>query len=316
MLRPALLMLFVGAACDGGGAADGGVERDVGAIDAPAQDVGAADTPLVDAGPRPALLFHSDWSTASELGLPLPASSQEAVRDTNLALPWSIYGGSGLSVIASTDLDFPSPNVLRFVAEAPTTGFGTVRVTGLPVPAVGESRYYRFYLRVTAPDGLEDGSTHPIQDGNAGSQCNWLFYIESNEGGPGHWQPVYGLDALSNGWPIYQWRGPILDKGVTYRFEHQILRTGTDTFELHVRVYDHLGALLHDDDDFRDAMGSSALSSVPVLHFNEVANLDGLNAGNNGVGGTPPFPFEYSIQGAFAVGAADWIGPYVPGEGE
>jgi hypothetical protein len=242
-------------------------------------------------------LFHSDWSTA--LG-----SSEEAVSDGGR---WTIVGGQGGEIIPSTGLDFPTANVLQVPW---SDGWSLPRTTGMPIPAVGESRFYRWYFQVTVPDDVEDGQTHPIQDGNAGSQINWELAIRHNDAGPGMFVPQFVVHT-NNGWPNYMWIAPGLQKHVTYRYELHLVRTGETTFQIHPRIYDSGGALLFDDDDFATPTNSATLASSPELLFNDVNNLDGLNSGCNG--GEMPEPGLYGYQGGFCVRADTWCGPYEDG---
>jgi hypothetical protein len=259
--------------------------------------------------PPPAgVLFHSDFSTAT-------GTSSAALRDTSKANPWDLAGGQGLDVIASTGLDFPCANVLRVTATAASSGFATLRNSGMPLPANGQSRWYRFYARYTFPDGLEDQQTHPVQDGGAGSQINWEWAVLHNLGGNGRFTPSLQLHS-NNPFADYRWNPTPLNKGQTYRYEWQILRVSDTTFQMHVRIYDSAGTLVLSDADYRNEGNTRTLAAVPTptMLFNNVNNLDGLNAGCNGISGTnPPFPFVYGYQSAFAVSGTDWIGPYAGG---
>ncbi len=271
---------------------------------------GAADGKIgaAPAVPRD-ILFFSDWRTAT-------GNSPDAVADGG---KWDIVSNGArdtMNIIRSTGLDFPSRNVFQMIATERWQGFGIVRKTGLPIPAPGESRYYRWYIRMMQPDDLADFQTHPIQDGNAASQTNWMFVVHNgphvNHGNApvpkGKWQAQFwsgggaGNDA--------RWFGPLLNKNETYRFELQIERTGSTTYRMHVRIYDGAGTLIADDDDIQSINGTARLSSNPTLRFNNVAHMDGLNAGNNGIAGTGPFPFTYAYEGCFAIRSDDWCGPY------
>jgi hypothetical protein len=69
---------------------------------------------------------------------------------------------------------------------------------------------------------------------------------------------------------------------------------------------------LFDDDDFYNQTRTRTLASNPTFMFTNLANLGGLNAGLNGLGGTEWFPSAvYMYQGAMAVCGNDWCGPYV-----
>jgi hypothetical protein len=198
-------------------------------------------------------------------------------------------------------------------------GFAIIRKTGMPLPVVGEIRAYRWYIRMMQPDGLIDYQTHPIQDGNNASTTNWMFIVYNGGGGSGipngRWQPQFWPD----GDPVQnnrRWYAPILNKNETYRFELQIVRSGANTFNMHVRIYDAAGTLIADDDDITNIGSTLRLSQNPTFTFPNLAWLDGLNAGNNGIGSLPANSnFTYAYQGGFAVCSGDWCGPYVPGEG-
>src|SRR3989304_4472700 len=122
-----------------------------------------------------AVLFESEWNNS--LG-----NSSTSRTDGG---KWDITGGSGLSVISSSGLDFLTTNVLEIKPLEATTGYAFLRKTGMAVPSIGESRYYRWYSRMVATDGLSDTETHPHQDGNAIGDSNWLFHVFHNSGGNG-----------------------------------------------------------------------------------------------------------------------------------
>lgn len=269
--------------------------------------VGGQALPTVKA-PQPVeaarVIFHSDWSTAT-------GTSQTALMDASKALPWSLLGGDGLEVIPSTGLNFPSANVLRVTATQARTGYAFLRKTGLAIPVIGESRYYRWYTRVAISDrrAPSDPETHPHQDGNAAGGANWLFHVY-HDAGSGRWLPQLRSNAAVNAYPSTRWSGPLLSKNVTYRFELQIRRAGANTFQMHVRVYDAGGALIHSDADFRNE-ANRTLASTPTFTFVNLASMDGLNAGLNGLGGAEWFPSViYMYQGGIAVCADGWCGPY------
>ena len=280
----------------------------------------AADTAAFDvdsSGPAPAgVVFHSDWGTA--LG-----KSEEALRDTEKELPWDdrTGNGTGNEVVPAAGLDFPSANVLAVVAEDGDNdgdaSSNILRLNQLPVPAVGESLYYRWYIRVTTPDAHDaiatDPETHPIQDGFTIADTNWAFQIITSDDGT--WVASYELDSnLNPGDLRYIGRNVAFEKNVTYRFELQVHRISTSQFNLHSRVYDADGTLLLDDEDWESAGRETSLAENPALTFKAVQNLNGLNAGFNGLGGPSTLmPFTMYYQGAFCVRTDDWCGPYEGG---
>jgi hypothetical protein len=269
-------------------------------------------------GTNPVIAFHSDWSTA--LG-----GGDDAILDSGQELPWDFVIGNGRlsTVIPSTGLDFPTANVLLVVAEWRGSPVGAAaqnprldhRNEHLPVPAIGESLFFRWYKRVVwTPAYTADTQLHPIQDGSSGSQTNWEQQVFNNPDGT--WNHNWNVGGgAQNPFPDNRWLAPLLDKGVTYRFEHQILRISDDQFHLHTQIFSALGQRLLDDDDFRNINNTRLLSSEPDLFFNNIANLAGMQVGFNGLsaGVETEFPMPLFYQGAVAVRTDDWCGPYADG---
>jgi hypothetical protein len=261
--------------------------------------VASAAVTITAPPPPPAgILFQSDWSSA--LG-----TSDFAILDGARASPWTVSGGVGLEVIPATGLDFPSTNVLRVTASVARSGFALLRKTGLPVPAAPFNRYYRWYYRHVKPSIAGGNNQHPVQDGNAQSDCNWTFNV--NQIDHATYRVNFGVEGV---FPNDRWFSPILQTNVTYRFEVHFIALSPSASQLHVRVYDSRGVLLYDDDDFRNQAGTSTLASNPTFGMNNIANLDGLNAGVNGVVNLTQ-DVVHSYQGAFAVCSNGWCGPYV-----
>ncbi|MCC7399809.1 MAG: hypothetical protein IT455_22280, partial [Planctomycetes bacterium] len=84
---------------------------------------------------------------------------------------------------------------------------------------------------------------------------------------------------------------------------------------MQVRIYDQSGALLHSSNAFTNQTGSTTLASNPTFTFLQLSNMEGLNGGNNGIAGSPSWPFVYGYEGAFAICRNTWCGSYQPGEG-
>lgn len=283
--------------------------------------VGGGDEPHTD------LLFQSDHSTAT-------GNNTAAVLDTGKDVPWQIRSGGGgeENEVVSSGHGMPSANAL-LVRGTPAEGLAglvddIIRVTGLPVPGVGEDRFYRWYLAVLVDDVHNAGpGGHPIQDGNAAGDINWMYNTQIAQDGT--WYPM--ISTPSPTWNESRWHGPTLDKFVRYRFELHIHRATTTHYEMHWRIYAPpvegwasgvVGTLIADDSDFHGVDAPSMLlSDEPFIQFpfNDVNNLDGLNAGQNGPNGswtnlTAGVPIEYYMQACFAVRAAGWCGPYITGE--
>lgn len=259
--------------------------------------------------PSEDVVFSSDWGTA--LG-----SSDAALLDGS----WNqlLNNGNSLAVISSAGLDFPSTNVLRITTSArggSNAGAYSANIRLLansnviPVPAVGESLYYRWYIRVGVPDSYTaDQLTHPIQDGTSGGSDNWQFEIVTAANG--RWTPRFYTGTGGTAWPDYRWTAPSLAKNQTYRFEMHLYRNGSNTFQIHPRVYDSADRLLYDDDDFNNANSTARLSSNPSFGFNDPRILRGWQVGLNGFSAGSSFGWVYSYQGATCVRTDTWCGAY------
>lgn len=255
------------------------------------------------------LLFSSDWSNST-------GRSEAALSDGSR---WNSHGGtfgttSGAQVVSAAGLDFPTTNVLEVVGD--TVGIWLLQKTGLPIPAVDESRYYRWYNRLVVADGaiVGDDETHPHQDGNAASQINWIYHVHHNTGGAGNWEPTFSVGAAENG-NRYRWSAGPLAKNTTYRFELHISRISATTFDMHIRVYNSADALLLDNDDFDNVNvgGFQPLSADTTFVFHDLNSLGGFNAVWNGLGGTWVAPLSYMYQGAICIRSDTWCGAYAGG---
>lgn len=256
-----------------------------------------------EVAPQSAFIFTADWSTA--LG-----NTTAAITDGGR---FDIRGGSGGAVVttASTGANFPTANVLYVPSRIGEGSCLPRKSTGLGVPAIGESRFYRIYLLFAFDDNDSDPQSHPVQDGNAGGDINWEIAIRHNDAGPGFVLAQFQFGS-ENAFPWMKVNGPALPKNQVFRWEWQILRTGTNTFQCHARIYNAAGTLLYDDDDFRNEQATGNLTSNHEFNFHVLANMAGLNVGAN-QGNYTPAGF-YGYQGAVAVSAVDWCGPYVAGE--
>jgi hypothetical protein len=282
-----------------------------------ANDTVAATFAVEAASSQSGVVFHSDWSTTR-------GTSAAALLDTGKPWPWDLEIGNGNAneVIPSTGLGFPSgmANVLKAGLEYNGNGAPTqlLRIDNfgphLPIPNVGSSLYYRWYIRIELPDEYTvDTNTHPIQDGNAVSDCNWYLRIQGR--GDGTYIGRFNVNN-SNAYPDGIFTPPPLPKNQTFRYELQIHRTGSNTFNMHARVYDSSNLLVYDDADFANQDGTRTLADNPTLTFHNLANLGGLNVGHNGVygaGQSDLFPFIHSYQGGICVRTDGWCGPYSGG---
>ena len=256
------------------------------------------------------MLFHSDWGTA--LG-----NSNQARTDGDR---WNILAdnGGGLEVVDATGLGFPSANVLRVTAMESAAGFARLARTGLGVPPAGTSIWYRWYYRNEVPS-TADNSTHPIESGQTGG-LEWSFNVQVQDNTS--WRPELRPGGDQQDVNRARWTGPVLDTGVTYCFELQVDKVDDTSVRAHVRLYDAAGTLLAGDADFNNHSGGIAatqqmtLADAPLLHFSTTGGttLDELRAGNNGLSAAPGYgQVLFAYQGAFALCANGWCGPYSNG---
>jgi len=263
--------------------------------------------------PSAGVVFRADWSTAT-------GQSAEALTDGGR---WEHQIGNGRrnEVVSAGGLDFPTSNVLAGWWEegsrygiAPTQ---LVRTASIPVPGVGQSLYYRWYIRVVAPDGLDaDDQTHPIQDGNAAGDSNWMFEVvtrstNGSNGVPaGHWSPRFNYQANLGTHGHYKFYH-YLETDQTYRFEMRLHRTASSAFAVEIRVYDSADNLVADNSDFVSTRDhNTVLSQVASHSFVNANNLNGLNAGHNGlVMNLSRHTLAY-YQGGFCVRTDRWCGAY------
>ena len=272
------------------------------------------------------VVFHSDWSTAT-------GGTIDALLDRGQALPWDLKVGNGTlnRVVSSAGLGFPADMANVYLNVAQYSGNTTQLVYTdqvrlhhtyghLPIPAVGESIFYRWYMRYVVPDAIDPtgGVPHTVQDGPAAGSQNWMWETPINTNGT--WSPQFAFSA-ANGYPNNRFRAAPLAKNHTYRIELQIQRTSATTFVAHARIYDENGVLVRDDDDFRNGAGAGTgtLGSVQ-LNFLDVAYLAGWQVGNNGPSWrnvtAAQFPFNLWYFGGTAVCVETWCGAYSATEGD
>lgn len=264
------------------------------------------------------VVFHSDWGTA--LG-----STDAALRDTGKSIPWDIVIGSSnpragrLVVVPATGLDFPSANVLQ-VDGIDIETIQTRQVSILPgssrwpVPAVGESVWFRVYKRLAypVPQYPALGNNNHALEERSGNASNWSFSFDVNEQG---WRPKlqsqvatrYYLSDGSQAVPVH------LARNVTYRLEWQVHRISDLGCNLHIRIFNSAGTLLYDDNDFF-VNATQHLGQNPMLTLTDPQALDAWQLGTNGPGVNPSediVPMWYF--GCAAVSRQNWVGPYSAG---
>jgi hypothetical protein len=261
---------------------------------------GSSVVTVQQVGGRPAPMFASEFRT---LGNSLTALLDSA--------RWSFKGnGTENAVVSAAALDWPTPNALSVVAGARADGGATaenvVLIDGLPSLEVGQSRYYRWYLRVVIPDGFTgDQQTHPIQDAQTGAATNWQMLVVTHPNGTFDLQWQIGATP----WPNHIWSCTV-QKHVTYRVELRFTRTATGS-TISSRVVDSGERVVCDDSDFTNREGAP-LTSAPGLGLYDPTVLRNIQIGFNGLSSTGgvPLPMPLYYQGAVCVRADDWCGAY------
>ncbi|MGH7676973.1 MAG: MSCRAMM family protein [Gemmatimonadaceae bacterium] len=261
------------------------------------------------------ILFQSDWKNAA-LGTSTASKSDGG--------KWNLLGGFGQECVDAAGLGFPSAKVCKFVANRQNSGFALNRKTGLPVIAVGTTRFYRWYVRMTFPDPLVGNGDHPWQDGNAVGDCNFIVGVHyGSDVGParnGQWQ--IGMTFILNPNGAFD-NGPWLNKGQTYRVEMALNRLTTTTYAVQIRVFDGSSTTpLFTEADFPADFGGGTIGTRAPYTFAHIENTDGWNCGTNDfeTAGNDWWTttFDYGYQGCFAIGDnTGFLGPYgsVSGEG-
>jgi len=277
--------------------------------------VSVADKSLANGFLYGAVIFHSDWSTDTGTG-------NDARLDTDKVLPWdSTEAGVGTtptSVIDATGLGFPTTNCLAMRIDNPFANYyGWCEIAGKwDAPAIGESLFYRWYVRNGVTDaGFGGTDWHPIVADRGGTYATpigaWqnLFYVHASNA---TWRFVHHY--LSETWPDDEWYGPWLDLNHTYRVESQVYRLGAATYNLHIKIYNEADALVAGDSDFANANASATLADTPTFTAdpNTHLSLQEFSIGNNGPGDAVAAT-RYLYWGGVCLRTDDWCGPYAGG---
>lgn len=269
-------------------------------ISASSEGISITDTAAITVESGGGLLtpvFQSDWEagTRSDGGV------------------WNVFTGQAdkTVVVASTGLDFPTTNVLRVQYIDTIGGSEVLRATGLGVPAIGDTRWYRWYYRLVIADGVSvsDPEVHHIQDGASAGTSNWLFKtyhdgVSSKGTAADKWVPHFHVQSTTSPGPFTnRFDGPDLDKNTTYRFALGITITGATTFTCQARIYDSAGNQLHTETAFTDTTSPSTHLGQVTVTANNMSYFDGINAGGNGLGGTDWHDEDpiFDYQGGIAV---------------
>lgn len=252
---------------------------------------------------------------------PTPVDGFEATwpdSDTSSrgAFPHMLDIDNLLSVVDGRALGFPG-NALKVMAD--DKGRGSVKAAQpqvrthhglIPVPSVGETLAYRYYLRIESPDDFAgDIQTHGTQDGDGFAQRNWMHQINVNSDGTFTLSLDVSNGPNSNPWPNNKWR-VVLPKFETLRIEHLIEVVSPTQFKMHGRVSSQDGTLALDDGDFFNINRSRNLADGPLHNFGSggIASLGAFRTGLNGISSGRGFPFVFGYIGNVAIRVGGWIG--------
>jgi hypothetical protein len=271
----------------------------------------AANVVVTDPAPPPAggTQVSWDWSTAT-------GNTSSAILDAGKTPPWSAWRTAGglplLNVTSASGLGFPSANVLRTTLGG--TNSSDVRALDLwPVPAPGQSLYFRMYVRFDIPDrygNLGSSNHHPIQPEPGVCPSNWAFYVGSFADG-----------TLDIGWAFNTssagfFLSRVLRKYQTYRWEWAFHRQPNGAYKADIRIFNAAGQLVADGRNFISRWNpdyTSPLSSKnPDLNISDSC-IRRLMVGYNGPS-WPSMSDAFTYYGAVSVKVSnnsnDWIGPY------
>jgi hypothetical protein len=245
-------------------------------------------------------LFSSDWRSGDLLD----------------GGKWKRWGGQGiLNIVSASGLGFPSgmTNVMRVAMG--TGSFDWVEANGKwSLPAVGQSRSFRMYLRNNVGD-INGGwsSTHPVEskgtDGSIGGNF-YAWHIGSNTNGTFPIALATSAPYPRNYWTMANGTGSTLgtlNKQTTYRIEWKFTRTGGSQYSLDMRVYGADDRTMVGDRNTIEAWGGSSLASNPNGITVDDAFMTGIRIGLNG--GFSASGSQYVYYGGFAV-CDDWCGAY------
>ena len=280
-----------------------------------------AANPVQD-GIDPGLLFHADWSTAI-------GTSDDAVRDTGKTLPWTFNSNrngkrvdTGLQMSVEPNTLFPDQSFANMLRVNQYGRASSVTQGNLPIPAIGEDRYYRFYLYSDVGVGelryIWSGN-HPIelQFDNVEEEF-WGIQWGHNQGDTV--MTRWNIDISRAVYPNNVWMPGAMFERTVYRIEIHMRRTGDLSFTLGMRVYDggNPGTLLFGNADFKNRDGSMTLADVPTHTYPNAQQWTGFQVGGNGELGDPPVGNTPIINGIFYYGGVcirsdTWCGPYAGG---
>lgn len=267
-------------------------------------------------GGGPELVFASDWSTATGTGNTAVLDGGKWDTANNVNSPTA----GRVTVISASGLDFPSgmANVLAIRYENSTDTFcGISLANGWDLPPIGGSIYFRTYFRHDISGSHSAINHHPVQMcSSAGSCCPQGWWRMAK----GATFPM-GVSAAESGGGEHLWATTI-SRETTYRFEEQYERTGTNTYTMHLRIYNSANQLVKQDADFDchfHGPGQHLLSTEPSITVTDLTCYRNKMIVNQGVGffgwGSDDPAHNRIFYGGFAVSLTGWCGAWTAGEG-
>lgn len=238
---------------------------------------------------------------------------------------WTVDNSSNrLAVVDSTGFGFPAGMAKVLRIEMASSGADDLRTTGIgSAPAVGQSRYFRLYLRVAVADGEGNYTSitpnHPFEPATGNDAYTWNWNLGSKADGT---FPIT-LNFLETPYPSrYHTDNPVADlsKSTTYRLEWVVTKTSDSggagaatgtacgAYTGQARVYDDADALVYDTGDFYNQ--SAAALTGQTLRLVDSA-LTKLLIGNNGASTwTGLAAGQYIYVGGVMVRDDTWCGAY------
>lgn len=265
--------------------------------------------PIPPVGPQPVILFASQWGAPGRTNAAFLDGGKwlhvccDAATNTTVLTPQQ----AGISGEWAGNV-YRVSTVARYTAGVPTH---TV-TTDLGAPAVGETRYFRYYLRVPYGDdhgaAIDNNLEHGIETtdalANAGRGMNF-YRVPRNDG---TWWP--GYREISTGVRFIA-SGLRLRKHTTYRMEWA-LSYGATSYTVQVRITDPQGNVVATEADFRPYVpaGSGTMRGAPFAYMASQHRY--FRVGTNGPSSNFPM-LNMKDEALFDVGAVavclrNWCG--------
>jgi len=264
--------------------------------------------------PSGGLVYASDWRTAT-------GTSNNAKSDGGKWNDLSVDGGgpaNRIEVISAAGLSFPSgmANVLKVLMPQANwqNSYWNILVTkGWALPAIGGSIYFRLYFRHDV-DGSGGDDMHNPQTGPPGSCPYTRQHVLSR---PNTTALRFAVGNKNNdSTNVHVWEcNKNLARQTTYRVEEQYIRQATNSWKVHVRVYDSSDTMIASDPDFIDGYTGIVLSNFTGTITSGTDCLRNWMIGfPNQLCGSDTAAHQHCYYGGYAVSLTDWCGAYVPGE--